>query len=1202
MGRQDARRFRYVIALSVVALSAIAYHIFVYLPEARDTLHFRNQRALAATANRMESLLRNLPHVVRSSLAPNTAGECDARKFFSTHAMRAFEVVEAPKDDFASCGAIAGIGDEVQQTLLPGGRMELRLLRASERKSEQPGPLLTVQVDLVALLRQQSTDPFDSVILVDRKSDANTAGSFVLAQPSAAAIPLRVDDLHEALHPTVDGKGATVSKDAGVLRIGTAGYFSYGRPLVVTGLNLELFGLTHEASMNKQVERLPLMGVLLVMALLALLLLALPYLKLVLIGPREAFRRVDVLALAWSGVACASIITLLVCDLAYAIVLHNASAIRTATVADQMQTLVQQHLARGMESLDVLATGAWPKVDLADEKRCTRRAPPEDADLPSGYSLAVAIDMQGCQSAKIVGDDCIEGVTARSCSSAKASEEGRLLWVGDREYFTRTQSGAANGPGHAYDFDVVRSRNSRDIVALISRRTDEGPPPDHSPAVVTVTTKLAPFLEVPRHAGYEAAIVDDSGRVVFHTNPSRAASEALLDETDATSGLAYVLSSGQRASVYTTYHGTPSVLETRPLLGSPWRVVVIVNRDLLSAINAEIVTRALLQLTLLFGALGVVAFLAARVTGDTGWLWPGPTVPSSYALALVVVGLMCGCAFACLRLGNARDALSLLLGLAAFQVIGSALVRIALETKPRAWRPRYRERHPRLHVALAAGLLVQLGIAPAVVVFCQAVVDMHRAWGQYALEVGPDGAVEAASGARPDSSWLGAMSLVPKSVPFVAELRAAAAVADKSGTHALFTRPLLPDAAFSYPHYRMSAPAKVDASGMWSLESTALLSLAILSALALLSLLVWLPTSRIFGAFEAPRYPRSRANREGALSRLLYIGGSSRPSARRPAELRQRLSPNVDLSRYDEPSLADVSHVVLTDLHAALWDANTRRALLQFIHRLLSMKQIISIEIFCQTDPLELLRSQRRSLGRLSAPSAPSADRDSDGAVVPDRREWAELLSYFVVVEHRGLPLVEEPSAASAYSCLSEEQRTALIRECGWHVRLEGVMMQLIEEVRSESLNDRQITALVSSRASIEHRYIFSCYSGDQKLILANIAREGFVNPTAWHQVLDLEAQGVIEREPSLRLRSESFARFVRRELTVDDVSRLEELEPSRWTHIRSLASASLFLCLIVLVWLEPGVGGTVFAAIGSAVTGVTGVARVLSGARDGSG
>ena len=220
--------------------------------------------------------------------------------------------------------------------------------------------------------------------------------------------------------------------------------------------------------------------------------------------------------------------------------------------------------------------------------------------------------------------------------------------------------------------------------------------------------------------------------------------------------------------------------------------------------------------------------------------------------------------------------------------------------------------------------------------------------------------------------------------------------------------------------------------------------------------------------------------------------------------------------------ISSARSVLVTHLDDRILTRPDQPALLQVLEMLVfaSQKPLV---LLSAVDPLLLLREQQAEA--------------TDG-VTKDWGRWAHVLEpLYLLPPGTQAPAVNELldraralCAAAANGALpaprtawTDEQRQRVARECLWTPRLRGIG----DEMCTFDLPRADCGSQVLDAARAHYRVLWSRLTRDEQLVLAQLSREGLVNPRRWTTAESLAAQGMIRLLPRPQLMNETFRRFV---------------------------------------------------------------------------
>lgn len=523
---------------------------------------------------------------------------------------------------------------------------------------------------------------------------------YVFVQPIQAFVP--------PIHPSVQAEGT-----------------SWAAIGVASAESILVSGLTRSPSLLLALFLLP-----------PLALIAWPFLKLALIGPRQRFRRWDVLLLFGGTVLGIFLAVLLV--FGYLFALRDEA--RTDERLERLSVAVNDSLAREIRAVH---------DDL-------RRAPTSGVDP---RTAARRID-----EARWVGqgEDSREDLrrTVREIAASRVGGKSypvnSLSWV--NRYGEVALTLPFTDPAIRYGFPYAgagRDVGAEDYFRCASRRDEAGSsgictgidrsPLDHAPVVVVanrlqvpslyrewdggvLAARFRPFtLELPILApGFELAVVEPSGRVLFHSDARRGLSENLFLAADDDPLLRDLIRNQRSKHLTTTYWGREVRAHVGPLAETGWSLVVYRRldggRERLFELAHDYLNLSLLFLVF-YGLLLTLLWVTARER-LTRLLWPSAAYQPIYWKVSVLTPIAAGLVGFALVAGSVGITFALVFFLPVLLVGGMVLVGLLLswwkELRPRMDRLRSRLRpnqssriqtmRPRTTLALITGSGAALAI------------------------------------------------------------------------------------------------------------------------------------------------------------------------------------------------------------------------------------------------------------------------------------------------------------------------------------------------------------------------------------------------------------------------------------------------------------------------------------------------------------
>ncbi|HET6350214.1 MAG TPA: hypothetical protein VFH88_14140, partial [Candidatus Krumholzibacteria bacterium] len=312
-------------------------------------------------------------------------------------------------------------------------------------------------------------------------------------------------------------------------------------------------------------------------AILALGLLLLPLIKIRFMGAREELRQVDVVAMLVATVLTVSVAT-------HCILFACAQHWEACRVDGELNNLAMQinwQLRRELRGLN---------NELARQTRGVR---------PEGLKQNILAD-----STVTASDPFFEQVffmNSRGWQKAKWTTHKSNTPVSnlaERRYFDEAYHGRLwqfleedttdarprRGAGFEKDepdtmftpgcyVESIRSRTTGRETAILSRRYHELQKPD-SVIVAAIESRLRSVMNPVLPLGYGFAIMDESGAVQFHSDPTRNVRENFFEELDPALPLQRAVRAREKAFTRATYRTVQSVVYVRPITSTPWVLAV----------------------------------------------------------------------------------------------------------------------------------------------------------------------------------------------------------------------------------------------------------------------------------------------------------------------------------------------------------------------------------------------------------------------------------------------------------------------------------------------------------------------------------------------------------------------------------------------------------------------------------------------------
>ena len=357
-------------------------------------------------------------------------------------------------------------------------------------------------------------------------------------------------------------------------------------------------------------------------AVLLIGVLSWPFVKLALLGEGQRVRAHDVVLVAICAVVGVAFLTVGALDFfAYDRRLAAALDDQLQQFAADIELQAHDEIAAASRELDQLQTAVAKLPSGHNPNLSHNNAPWNELlkEYPFFDSFAL-IDEDGLQKEKL---------TFGSVGTL-------FIPVGDREYFTHWTS---------------TRRSMMPFVDSIRSATTGA-----REAVVSTGSQLKGYrvaaLSIPLHAlidpvvvpGFGFAVIDDDGRVLFHSDPQHNLSENFFAESDGNRRLRALVGARHQELVDIQYWGDDHRALVFPMnVGQQWTLITFYDKSLLRTANVEWLILTLVLLALYVGGLVLLCLgiMFVRPRYRAPWLWPDPMRSREYVDLLPPLILLC---------------------------------------------------------------------------------------------------------------------------------------------------------------------------------------------------------------------------------------------------------------------------------------------------------------------------------------------------------------------------------------------------------------------------------------------------------------------------------------------------------------------------------------------------------------------------------
>lgn len=483
-------------------------------------------------------------------------------------------------------------------------------------------------------------DGFDAVLLAGLDEQMT-----ILFQESSAKLRLlSLSNLTTSTGAKVDLKLLGQSTNITDVRLGPADYKLFVQPiqlpLVKTGTNSESIrwlgcGLVENAHFQQQ--RLAVSYNVLIAFGFITVLIAVSwwFLKLLFIGPKDRFRALDAYMLGFSAFMIAALLTLAALFTYSYTSTVSAGEENLEKFSGSIKSNFYSELDGALRQIDELnrkldqqTLDAAKKVNARNlDKLAFRSSIMRDGvitpESPYPYlNTAFWMNEQGWQQIKWT---VRSGVTNR-------------VNVSNRAYYYRLRQGRSYSyNGHQFWIDQVTSTTTGAHTVVISKLMT---PHDTTSWISAIDMKMLSLMQPVIPEGFGFAVIDDNGKVLFHSAPKLHLGENFFEECDNNQVLRAAVLGRWRQGLTTSYFGKGNSLYVEPLGDLPWTIVVFNEKDSLRTTFSEILSLCLvlfLSYVLALSALLLAIYVINRFTKDRStWIWPDKNKRDLYVHSLIV--------------------------------------------------------------------------------------------------------------------------------------------------------------------------------------------------------------------------------------------------------------------------------------------------------------------------------------------------------------------------------------------------------------------------------------------------------------------------------------------------------------------------------------------------------------------------------------
>ncbi len=652
-----------VIALVALALAALyAVHYGFFAVHRQKYLTARNLRALTAMSSQVQASLYSAQKVLDEHLTSGRDSLSQAAPFIPVfNYVSLVEQSTGPGDTtprnttlwsgamVGGCAAPPAPSSTLTTSWRPdsarGGSCLIRLADVAPKKGTgRPVPPVRMSLNASAYLESILRHPVGALVF-ERTILADTSGR-ILAQSGGSDLGLARLDVIWRNPSNSDKHGgpapgwAELRQSPNIAETDIAGtsYKVFLQPCCIGSdgvprdAQLVVAGLVSKWDFVRDSLRVSLSVFTLIAGLLALAVLSWPFVRLWLLGERQRVQLSDGITLGVSALLVLMLSTILLLDFyAYQKFRRDRDGDLT-TLSDSMlfHLQLETNFARAQLSKLVDVLGRTPGDSMNPKLFADSRVPASTFFFPVFESWTL-VDRTGRQLRKWAVDRYVQP----------------LISVKERPYFqgliNRREGGreAQVVTDPDWELESIRSWTTGKRQAALAIEVDTLALGGDSVPVAAMALSLPSLIGVVLPPTYGFAMLDETGKVLFHSDTSRNLEENFFVEADQNRELRSAVFARTSASLNLTYGGLDHRAHVTPVPDRPWMLVTLRDKEPGRVLNLEMMASsvwlAILYVAVLL-SLGVGALLL-RPSYRVPWLWPDRRQGSAYADLMVVLPL-----------------------------------------------------------------------------------------------------------------------------------------------------------------------------------------------------------------------------------------------------------------------------------------------------------------------------------------------------------------------------------------------------------------------------------------------------------------------------------------------------------------------------------------------------------------------------------
>lgn len=431
------------------------------------------------------------------------------------------------------------------------------------------------------------------------------------------------------------------------LNIGGKDYRAFSQPINLDGKNqLIVVGLVPDKSYNQERKRLPLVVVLLMLTFAVSAIISLPWIKLYHTGNKDKLTAADGIASVLVAILMMALTFFVFMYSLFFTNTHGKISASSKSLANGISNAFCTELENAYQTLKNFDSQShlYASDDIANLGKHNLKFKSRSS-LDTGYSkgrdMLNAIAKPTALEEAFWIDSTGKELLNWSTDSA-FTPRSNLGW---RDYFKKIRSNNTyKFNDHELYLDQIFSVTNETFRSVIAIKSTSTLSQKAAVAAMTFTMKSLDHAIMPD--GYQFAVINNSGKVLYHSINNRNLNENLKSEFADSTNLVSCLEAKSDTGFTATYYGREWNVKIKPINGLPYFVVIFEsqeyndNRDMQAyAFTIAMLTSLLLFLIIQFA---IVFFVSAKRSFfkkqlfETSWIGPKKCFHRQYNLIIVI--------------------------------------------------------------------------------------------------------------------------------------------------------------------------------------------------------------------------------------------------------------------------------------------------------------------------------------------------------------------------------------------------------------------------------------------------------------------------------------------------------------------------------------------------------------------------------------